>query len=235
MWELVEATPSAHGMLELYTHGHKEYLIRFDGIELMNSLLHASEDVLGEMAAAFCRTAQPRILIGGLGLGFTLKACVQALQHSKRCADLSVAELTAQIIDWYGRYFQKMQGLAPDCAQLIGGDVYQVIEAGGLYDMICLDIDNGPSYLASAHNSRMYDESGLDFLRRHLQPQGAALIWSAQTEAALATAAQSAALLCYEREVAMPLNGRIFSHYIYLLCSTAPETELLQKYQLRLM
>ncbi len=235
MWDLIAAHDTAHGQLALYTHGQKEYLIRFDGIELMNSLLHTSEDVLGELALACCPpdVAQPRILIGGLGLGFTLAACLRA-QGGSQQAEVQVAELMPAIIDWYRQYFCRIHDLQGNEAGLLCGDVYQLLASHGPYHMICLDIDNGPSYLATDSNQRMYDAAGLALLRSRLHPGGRCLIWSASTEEALVATARAAGWHCLVRNVHMPVNGRTFSHHIYLLSPDLPSVQLQQKLQLEM-
>lgn len=216
-WDLLDAHETNHGPLELYTQGMKEFMIRFDGIELMNSLLHTSEDVLGELSIAFCQNAHCEVLIGGLGLGFTLAATLRASQTMANPPQLTVAELIPQIIGWFAQYFAKSLRIDVNCAKLVAGDAYQVIAANGQYHVICLDIDNGPTYLATNDNQKMYAPAGLQQIYQHLDEDGVCLVWSANEEPTLIKQAMQQGFQVYLRYVRSQLTTRLFEQYIYVL------------------
>ena len=217
-WDLLEAHNEAHKeahnigqvQLELYTQGMKEFMIRFDGIELMNSMLHTSEDVLGELSVAFCQRPAAQILIGGLGLGFTLAATLRASQQLAHPVTITVAELMPRIITWFKQYFSKSLQIAPDCAQLQAIDAYQAIANGRRWRVICLDIDNGPSYLSTLNNQKMYDATGLQQIYQHVEDDGVCLVWSANEEAGLIEQAANNQFHVYLRYVHSQLAARVF-------------------------
>lgn len=219
-WDLLDSHDTDHGPIELYTQGMKEFMIRFDGIELMNSMLHTSEDVLGELSVAFCKQPQCEVLIGGLGLGFTLAATVRASQGSEHAPQIIVAELMPQIIEWFVQYFAKSLGIDVNCAKLVAGDAYQVI-ANGHYHVICLDIDNGPTYLSTDDNQKMYSMAGLQQIYQHLDENGVCLVWSANEEPGLITQAAQQGFQVYLRYVHSQLTARVFEQYIYVLSKQA--------------
>lgn len=204
-------------------------MIRFDGIELMNSLLHISEDVLGELALACCPRERSgnQVLIGGLGLGFTLAAALRSsadLPPEYR-PQLRVAELMPCIIAWYETWFRPGLNLPPQLApELIAGDVYQVLATLPPQNVICLDIDNGPSYLATGSNSKLYEPAGLRHLQNHLQADGVCLIWSANEEPALIEQAQACGFSVGLRRTHSPMSARVFEQYVYVL-SLPPLTD----------
>ncbi|MBI3228977.1 MAG: hypothetical protein HYZ45_01955 [Burkholderiales bacterium] len=234
-WDLLDTHASEHGMLELYTQGMKEFMIRFDGIELMNSMLHTSEDVLGELAVAFCNDSDDEILIGGLGLGFTLAAAIKAGAQRPQAPRVTVAELVPTIIAWYQHYFCTGLQLAPDCARLIAGDAYQIIADSAQWQVICLDIDNGPSYLSTSSNQKMYAPAGLQHIAAHLAPTGACLVWSANEEADMVTQASNAGFYVYLRYVHSQLAARVFEQYIYVLSPQVLDAEFAQQQQLHFL
>ncbi len=238
-WDLLDAHITEQVQLELYTQGMKEFMIRFDGIELMNSLLHSSEDVLGELAIAFCERPDARILIGGLGLGFTLAATLRAQQQlpSALAATISiqVAELMPQIIRWFQQYFCQSLQLEQNCAQLRAIDAYQAISQDGPWRVICLDIDNGPSYLSTNDNQKMYECAGLQQIYQHLDEDGVCLVWSANEESSMVAQAAAQQFFVYLRYVHSQLAARVFEQYIYVLSRQALSAQFCQQWQLHPM
>ena len=104
-WDLIDTAELAEGELALYRQGDQStgeiFMIRVNGLELMNGLGHQSETVLGEMAVAVAKVSAPHVLIGGLGLGYTLAATAAALKGAGR---ITVAELSPKVIEWFDRY-----------------------------------------------------------------------------------------------------------------------------------
>jgi spermidine synthase len=155
-----------------------EYSIRVRGIELMNSHNHGSEDELGKATCErLTGVAAPRVLIGGLGLGYTLRA---ALDHLPPQAAVEVVELVPDVVRWNRTVYGHLAGepLADPRATVIEADVAEVIaRSPERYDAIALDVDNGPDGL-SQDNSQLYRRTGLAAIFRALAPGGICTIWS---------------------------------------------------------
>ena len=185
-WELLDTAniPRNGGQLRLLSRGD-EFSIRISGSQgdLMNSRTHSSEDALGALACAHCRTvASARILIGGLGMGFTLAAALDTLPKG---AKIEVAELVPGVLKWNREMLGGCAGapLLDKRVQVTIADVGDMINrASGEYDAILLDVDNGPAALVQSDNSRLYDENGLAMIHDSLKERGRAAFWSADPE-----------------------------------------------------
>ena len=162
------------------------FMIRIDGVELMSTRQHHSEERLAELACAHLRTQSPaaRVLIGGLGLGFTLRA---ALKNLPPDATVVVVELMPAVIRWnlQAEYGLGADALADPRVEVVTGDVADVLKKGrGQFDAIILDVDNGASGLTAAANSRLYSAAGLSSARSALKPRGCLAVWSADDDPA---------------------------------------------------
>ena len=181
-WSLIGTAkiPGDGGELRLHRRGD-EFAIRVDNYELMNSRVHGSEDAL---ASLVCPRVPPnaRVLIGGLGMGFTLMAMLQGLGPR---AEVVVAELVPEVVAWHrGPLAQVSKGALDDKRVVIReADVVRVIREG-TWDAIVLDVDNGPRALTAKGNDRLYDERGLNTIANALRPKGVLAIWSAGPDAA---------------------------------------------------
>jgi spermidine synthase len=168
------------GRLSLYEHDGV-WSMSLNGAELMHSKASASERLMGELGIQkIPKDGTSRILIGGLGLGFTLRTVLEGTDSQ---AAVDIVELIPDVIDWNRRHLQGLNGALLDDARVraIEGDVASVIrEAGpGHYDAILLDIDNGPVAMVSAGNRWLYSSKGLKAVRQALAPTGRAVFWSA--------------------------------------------------------
>lgn len=177
---LETATAPEGGTLRLLRRGD-EFSIRLeDGNELMNSRLSGSEEALATLALQhLSERLAPRVLIGGLGMGFTLRA-VQA-QAGPR-AQLTVAEIVPELVDWAQGPMARIFGdsLSDPRVELRICDVGQAIrEAAAGYDAILLDVDNGPDGLTRPANDALYSDAGLREAHRALAPGGVLAVWSA--------------------------------------------------------
>jgi spermidine synthase len=182
---LATATAPGGDTLRLLRRGD-EFSIRLQGgNELMNSRLGGSEEALATLALArLADRPAPRVLIGGLGMGFTLRAA-QAVAPPK--ASLVVSEIVPELVDWAEQYMAPVFGdcLSEPRVEVRTGDVGAVIgEAASAFDAILLDVDNGPDGLTRADNDLLYNEAGLYAARRALTPGGVLAIWSAAPDAA---------------------------------------------------
>lgn len=183
-WELLDSTSVegiAHDM-KLYRRGD-EYSIKTGYSELMNSRMHSSEDVLAELGCNHIRyKAKARVLIGGLGMGFTL---AEALKHMSKDAEIVIAELVPAVIRWNQTYLAELAGhpLNDKRVSIYEGDVAQLIRhEKESFDAILLDVDNGPEGLTRQENGALYSPNGLKVAMRALQPQGVFGVWSAFPE-----------------------------------------------------
>lgn len=176
--DVIEIVESPIGVMELYrSRGH--IAIAINGEELMCSANHESEDELGRMAGRLLtHLATPRLLIGGLGLGYSLRAALDALPQA---ALVDIAELVTDVVRWNRTILGPLADHPLDDPRvtLIEDDVARVIgRAEGCYDAIVLDVDNGPDALTDS-NAELYLQPGLATIRRALTPTGVLAIWSA--------------------------------------------------------
>lgn len=178
--ELIDVAPVPGGTeLRLYRRGG-DHMIVLDRNELMNSRMSGSEQALATMTAArLAGHTAPRVLIGGYGMGFTLRA---ALASFGADAAVTVAELVPRIVAWARGPMAALTAGCLDDARvtLIEGDV--AVAIGGAqddYDAILLDVDNGPDGLTRLGNDRLYTARGLAAARAALAPGGILAVWSA--------------------------------------------------------
>ena len=186
-WTLIDETTTPDGsVMALYEHDGS-YSIRVGGIELMSTRQHASEDRLAELGCEHLATvSKPRVLIGGLGFGYTLRA---TLQHAPATTTVTVAELMAAVIKW-NRDPQlplAVDALSDRRVRLVNQDVTNLIgSTRTTYDAILLDIDNGPAALSNKDNDNLYSEVGLYQIYGALNPGGCVVFWSAAAAPAFA-------------------------------------------------
>lgn len=181
-WILLDSAqvPGNGGELRLYQRGD-EFSIKIVGRgELMNSRVHGSEDALAELTCArLAACAKPRMLIGGLGMGFTLAA---ALQHLGEQGQVVVAELVPAVVAWNKGPLGEHAGypLQDPRVTVREGDVARIIkDEQRAYDAILLDVDNGPEGLTRKKNDWLYSMNGLISAHEALRPQGVLAVWSA--------------------------------------------------------
>ena len=181
-------------VLKLYRHDGA-YAIRVNNVELMSTRRHNSEDKLAELVCAPLATARaPRVLIGGLGLGFTLRAALQSLPID---ATVIVAELIREVVEWNenSAYALAHQELADPRVQLRHTDVARELrrpEAG--FDAIMMDVDNGAESFTTRSNGRLYESCGILIAAAALRARGRIAYWSCNEDNALARAMREAGL-----------------------------------------
>jgi spermidine synthase len=180
-WEFIDKAqvPGDGGELRLYRRG-KEFSIRVDGHELMNSSVHGSEDALAELVCErLAGHPGPRILIGGLGMGFTVAAALKRLGADSRVV---VAELVPKVVEWNHGPLSALANapLRDSRVTLRTIDVAQIIRSERqAYDAILLDVDNGPEGLTRKDNDWLYSRNGLEAALHALRPSGVLAVWSA--------------------------------------------------------
>ncbi|MGH6781911.1 MAG: spermidine synthase, partial [Sphingomonadaceae bacterium] len=170
--------PGGGGQLRLFQRG-AEFSIMLGGNELMNSRLSGSEEALATLACERIRgKPQPDMLIGGLGMGFTLRAALAELGGEAR---VTVAELVPAVVAWARGPMAEIFGesLVDPRVRVVEADVGSLIGAVRVtYDAILLDVDNGPDGLTHASNDRLYSAKGLSAAKAALRPGGVLAIWS---------------------------------------------------------
>jgi spermidine synthase len=183
-WVLLDSAPVPGGSSELrLLRRGVEFSIRLGRDELMNSRLSGSEEALAALACERIRSrTAPRLLIGGLGMGFTLRAALSALGPDAR---VTVAELVPAVIRWARGPMIEVFGdsLADPRVRIYEGDVGQLIRSGhSAFDAVLLDVDNGPEGLTRDANDVLYDLQGLRTAHTALRPGGVLAVWAARPD-----------------------------------------------------
>ena len=201
--------------LRLFRRGG-DFMIVLDRNELMSSRMSGSEVALGTMTCARLHDrAAPRLLIGGYGMGFTLRAVLGRLGADARVV---VAELVPGILEWARG---PMAALTDGClddprVEVVLGDVGGAIaDGGGRYDAIMLDVDNGPDGLTREANDGLYTARGLAAARAALRPGGILAVWSAGADAAFTRRLGQAGFAVDEVRVRARDNGKGPTHVIW--------------------
>lgn len=178
-FELIgEARMPQGTVISLHRHDGA-YLLRADGVELMSTRRHLSEDKLAEVACApLSGVARARVLIGGLGLGFTLRAALKALGAD---AEVVVAELLPEVIEWNAdpRYDLSAAAMADPRVRIVQDDVVNVLRANPAgFDAIMLDTDNGPDGMLISESTALYATRGVASTIAALREGGVIAYWS---------------------------------------------------------
>jgi spermidine synthase len=200
--------------LRLFRRGG-DFMIVLERNELMNSRMSGSEEALAVMTIDRLRTPAPHLLVGGYGMGFTLRAALARLSGQAR---VTVAELVPAIVDWArGPMAALTDGCLDDPRVAVEfADVAELIAAGrGSYDAILLDVDNGPDGLVRAANDRLYSARGLAMARAALRPGGVLAVWSAAKDAAFARRLREVGFDVDEVTVRARSNGKGAMHTIW--------------------
>ncbi len=204
---LGEATAPDGSVLTLFEHDGA-YVLRVNGVELMSTRHHLSEDALGHFACEpVAALPGARVLIGGLGLGFTLQAALRVLAAD---AHVVVAELLAEVIAWNRdpSYALAHEALADARVEVLHADVADVLRANaGGFDAIMLDVDNGADPLTTSGNAALYRDQGIALAMHALRPSGRLAYWSANNDRAFTRAMRRAGLLVTVTEVRARSGG----------------------------
>jgi spermidine synthase len=179
-WSQIDTSgvPGADVELRLMRRG-SEFSMMLGQNELMSSRLSGSEEALATLACRRIATVKrPHLLIGGLGMGFTLRAALAVLGTGAR---ITVAELVPAVIAWARGPLAEIFGdsLSDSRADIQAADVIDVIKTHpAAFDAILLDVDNGPEGLVRKANDALYDPKGLKAIHRALRPKGVVAVWS---------------------------------------------------------
>ncbi len=215
--KLDEVELSSNAKLSLHQHDG-DFSIRHNGQGLMHSRLHASEWLIGKLACDHLRSIrEPRVLIGGLGLGFTLKAVIE---HAPASVRVDVYELVPEVIHWNQIHMFELNGHLLDLPQVhtYAEDVIPAIRncKQDTYDAVIFDIDNGPVAMVANSNGMLYNAKGIAQMHRILKPSGRAAIWSAQEHPPFETAMRRGGFKLQRVPAKTHPNARSFTYQIYI-------------------
>lgn len=214
-WQkLDETTMPGGGKLTLMQRG-TEFSIMSGTIGLMNSRMSGSEEQLATLSAARVgKRPKARILIGGLGMGFTLRAALAAFSTDSQ---IVIAELVPAVIGWARGPLAPIHGNSLDDPRvtIYQGDVRAAMTASQPFDAILLDVDNGPDGLFRPENDRLYNASGLAHAQSALTPGGHLAVWSAYTDAAFTKRLRQSGMAIEEVRVRERSNGKGARHLIW--------------------
>ncbi len=214
-WQkLDETTMPGGGKLTLMQRG-TEFSIMSGTIGLMNSRMSGSEEQLATLSAARVgKRPNARILIGGLGMGFTLRAALAAFGPDSQ---IVIAELVPAVIAWARGPLAPIHGdsLNDPRVTIHEGDVRTAISVGQPFDAILLDVDNGPDGLFRPENDRLYSATGLGNTKVALKPGGHLAVWSAYPDAAFAKRLGQSGMAIEKVRVRERSNGKGARHLIW--------------------
>lgn len=204
--------PGGREELRLFRRGG-DHMIVLDRNELMNSRMSGSEEALATMTVERLGNRDAHLLIGGYGMGFTLRASCAALSPRGK---MTVVELVPEIVSWAKEFMAELTG---DClddprVELVTGDVADAIRYGG-YDAILLDVDNGPDGLTRSANNRLYSANGLGAAKAALNPGGILAVWSAAPDRHFARRLGEAGFAVDEVTLSARPNGKGPRHTIW--------------------
>jgi spermidine synthase len=182
-FELLGQTLSPNGTVVKLIRRSDEYIILADGAILMSSRMHGSEEALATCACKRVQTLkQPSVLVGGLGMGFTLRATLDLLSPD---ATVVVAELVPAVVEWNRGPLGPLTGYPLRDRRVLveTGDVAVTLSSRlGQFDVVLLDVDNGPTAFTASNNSGLYDSRGIAAARAALKTEGVLAVWAARED-----------------------------------------------------
>lgn len=217
--KIAEADAPGGGRLALARRGD-EWVVRVDGRVLMSSRAHASEEALAALALERAARREA-VLLGGLGLGFTLRA---ALDRMPERSKVVLVELVPALLEWNRGPLAGLAGRPledPRVRVEVGDVVRRIAEAKRAYDAILLDVDNGPTAVVRAGNDRLYGDRGVAACRAALREGGVLAVWSAGPDDAYRERLDRAGFDVEERRVTEREGGGK-RHVILLARAAAP-------------
>ena len=181
--EVLGQTVTANGTVLKLARRDNEYIIFANGKNLMSSRMHGSEEALATLACRRVRSLEhPRVLIGGLGMGFTLRATLDLLPPD---AMVVVAEMVPAVVEWNRGPLGPLAGhpLEDKRVRIEMVDVAVTLRSGhDKFDAVLLDVDNGPTAFTASDNAWLYDDRGIAAARTALKMDGVLAVWSAQDD-----------------------------------------------------
>ena len=217
-WILLGVAPASGDGEELRLYRRdEEFSIRVGGSELMNSRVHGSEDLLGVLACErIADSPEPRVLIAGLGMGYTLRAVLHGMNAQGR---VIVAELLPAVVEWNRGPLGELAGhpLRDDRVTVREADIAGILrEKRKAYDAILLDVDNGPRGLTTIGNDWLYGPRGLRAAFKALRPGGVLAVWSPGADQAFSDRLHQTGFKVEEIRVRARDAGRGRRHVIWI-------------------
>ncbi len=214
--KLAESTFTG-GVLSLTEHDGS-YSISLDGKELMHSRANASELLLGSLGVAQLNNeTDARVLIGGLGLGYTLKSVLESVGDK---TTIEVAEMIPEVIEWNRSYLKNLNGSLLEHPQVETRlvDVTQLIQEAEphTYDAILLDVDNGPNAMVADSNASLYSNNGIRSICRALKKEGRLIVWSAGPDHGFEKRLERAGLQVEAVRAKAHAGAKSPSHFLYV-------------------
>jgi len=215
--KLAETRTPDGTVFALYEHDGN-YSLHYNSNPLMSTGLTVSEQMLSDIGCDFGkRPAHPRVLIGGLGLGYSLK---RVLEIIGKPATVTVAEMLPEVVAWNREFLSKHNGplLDDPRTEIHVGDVFDCIREAEKrpYDSILLDVDDGPGSLVLPQNGRLYRRDGLEMIQRALTPEGRVAFWLATSEPRLLKEMARAGFKVTEFQAKAHARSKRAAHRIYL-------------------
>jgi spermidine synthase len=214
-WETIERATAPDGAQLVLARRGTEWQVRAAGIVLMVSHAHGSEEVMSDYALE--RVKAPRlVLVGGLGLGFSLRATLDGVGPRTQ---VMIAELVPELVEWNRTHVGHLAGhpLNDRRTVLRIGDVYdRITESHAGFDAILLDVDNGPSALAHTKNNRLYSPTGARRCSEALRPGGVLAVWSAGHDAGYVASLKNAGFKQVEARTVGNHKGAGVKHVLFL-------------------
>jgi spermidine synthase len=211
-WKTLATVATAEGALELRRRGEREFLIVIDGRVLMTSNDRRSEQALATLACEALAAASPRVLIGGLGMAYTVRAALDAVPAA---AQIVVAELTAAVVDWCRGPLAPLTDAAvlDPRVRVVIDDVARVIAVAprAHYDAIVLDLYEGPHAATQRADDPFYGHAALKRCHAALAPAGVLAVWSEEPDEAFARRLAAAGF-----DVATHRLGKTRTHIVYV-------------------
>ena len=209
--------PGTDKELQLFQSGDV-FSIKIPGRgDLMNSRMHGSENALAQLACdKMGPVRRPRLLVGGLGMGFTLAAALKTVGPD---AEIVVAELVPEVVEWNRTLIGAPAGqpLTDPRSSVYIGDVGDLIrQSAGVFDAILMDVDNGPEALVRRENDWLYGAPGLRATRAALRPRGVLAVWSASPDQAFSKRLRQAGFDVHEHVVRPHRAGKGPRHVIWI-------------------
>lgn len=220
-WVIIDKAKTPDGTELVLARRGTEWVVRAAGRTLMSSQSHGSEEQLARLAFEKVPDAKT-VLLGGLGLGFTLKATLERLPADGR---VIVAEMSHALVEWNRTLAADLAGrpMEDGRVRLQMGDVFKRIAEGkGAYDAVLLDVDNGPSALAQQSNELLYGETGIHLCHASLRMGGVLAVWSAGPDEKYLDRLQRAGFEAKARTVTARPDGGV-RHVIFVAVKVPPQ------------
>jgi spermidine synthase len=222
-FEVLGQTVAADGTAMKLVRRGDEYMILADGAVLMSSRMHGSEEELARLGCERVRMrARASVLIGGLGMGFTLRATLDLLAAD---ATVVVAELVPEVVEWNRGPLGPLAGepLKDERVRVEIGDVGVILRSGagggggaGQYDAVLLDVENGPAAFAAVSSTSLYDAGGIAAARAALKTEGVLAVWAAQDDQKFAQRLRAGGFEVQVKRVRARLKDGGSRHTIFL-------------------